>query len=124
MYALGPISISTITAAKISLILLYRRAFLPDKAFRVASNIVGALCLAWWIAFVFALLFQCTPVQKTWGDVPGTCLDMDAVFLGGEILNCVLDFAIVVLPVRVIRKLRLPFAQKITLCFIFILGSL
>lgn len=54
----------------------------------------------------------------------GGCIDGNAVFLGGEILNCVLDFAIILLPVRIVRKLKLPLAEKIILCFIFIMGSL
>lgn len=66
-------------------------------SFRVASTIVGLLCLLWWISFVFILLFQCMPIQK--------------------------DFAIILLPLRVVRKLKLPLAEKIILCFIFIIGS-
>lgn len=125
MYVAAPITISTITAAKVSVILLYRRVFLLDNAFRVGSNIVGVLCLLWWISFVFTVLFQCTPVQKSWKlEIPGHCVDGGLGFLLSESLSCVLDFAIILLPVRVIRKMKLPLAQKIMLCFIFIMGSL
>lgn len=83
------------------------------------------MCLLWWIASILPLFFVCTPIRKSWDPlISGTCIDIGTYLLGEEIPNCILDFVIVFLPLRVIQKLKLALPHKIILSFIFAMGSL
>ncbi|KAL8865062.1 MAG: hypothetical protein Q9174_007091, partial [Haloplaca sp. 1 TL-2023] len=124
-YGAGILTIFTITAAKLSILFLYRRIFVVDKAFRLASSIMLVICVAWCIASVFPLVFQCAPVRKAWQPlIEGRCISLKTYLLAEEIPNCIMDLVLVFLPVGVIKKLKLPTVQKINLCLIFALGGL
>lgn len=115
----------TFTAAKISVLLLYRRIFLIDRWFRTASTVMLVVTIMWFLASVLSYAFQCTPVDKAWKPLEdGHCFSLKTYLLAEEIPNCILDIVIVILPLGVIKKLQLPTIQKINLCFIFALGGL
>ncbi|KAL8967516.1 MAG: hypothetical protein Q9183_002882 [Haloplaca sp. 2 TL-2023] len=123
-YGAGILAILTITAPKLSILFLYRRIFLVDKALRLASTIMLVICAAWCLASVLPLAFKCTPVKKAWQPlIEGHCINMKTYLLAEEIPNCIMDLVLVFLPVGVIKKLQLPTVQKINLCIIFALGS-
>ena len=119
------LSASTISVAKFSILLLYRRIFKSDKKFRVAVDIIGALCIAWWIGASLGAALRCSPVESSWNPfIVGHCYNIENFFIAVEVNNCILDWAIVTLPIGVIRGLQLHLRDKITLCFIFALGGL
>ncbi|KAL9035489.1 MAG: hypothetical protein Q9180_004835, partial [Flavoplaca navasiana] len=123
-YGDAMLAILTITAAKLSILFLYRRIFIVDKAFRLASSIMLVICVAWCLASVFPFAFQCTPVKKAWQPlIEGHCISLKTYLLADEIPNCIMDLVLVFLPVGVIKKLKLPTVQKINLCLIFSLGG-
>lgn len=104
--------------------MLYRRVFIINKPFRIASNIMLVVCLLWWAGTTLAGIFVCSPIHKYW-DVrqPGHCFSIRPYLISGEALNCVIDFALIVLPIGVIQALKLPVIQKINLGIIFALGG-
>ena len=111
-----------ITSAKFAVLLLYRRVFTVRK-FRIATYVVGGLCLCWFIGVFFVFTFQCIPVYKGWDpDAPGQCLDLRNVYYGVTVSNALLDLVIALMPVRVIWKLKLPLKQRIILLFIMCFG--
>ncbi|KAL9639080.1 MAG: hypothetical protein Q9204_001254 [Flavoplaca sp. TL-2023a] len=111
-------------AAKLSVLFLYRRIFVVDKAFRLASSVMLVICVAWCLASVFPFAFQCTPVKKAWQPlIEGHCISLKTFLLADEIPNCIMDLVLVFLPVGIIKKLKLPTVQKINLCLIFSLGG-
>ncbi|KAI4257309.1 MAG: hypothetical protein L6R42_005753 [Xanthoria sp. 1 TBL-2021] len=123
-YAAGLLSLATFAAAKLSVLLLYRRLFLVDRWFRTASTVMLVVTIMWFLASVLSYAFQCTPVDKAWQPLKdGHCFKLKTYLLAEEIPNCILDIVIVFLPLGVIRKLQLPTIQKINLCFIFALGG-
>ena len=74
---------------------------------------------------VFGSIFLCEPVQKLWNfDVPGICLSVISYWLSFACLNALLDVVIWVLPMPIIRKLKLPPKQMKVLGIIFLLGGL
>ena len=99
--------------------------FSVHRGFRIAVTIVGVLNLFWFAAATFAICFRCTPVEKAWQPHKnGTCIDFMAFVGGIELPNSLLDFAIMGLPVKIIRGLQIPIRAKVWLGFILALGGL
>ena len=74
---------------------------------------------------VFGVIFLCSPVQKYWdSSTPGSCRNAEVHFWSTSIIGIVLDWAIWLLPIPVVGRLRLPRRQKIGLLVVFSLGGL
>ena len=124
VFAMLPLSISAVAMSKLSILCLYRRIF-TTLWFRRHSVIVGIGILSYWIASILGFALACEPFQAIWKtDIPISCIDTAAFFLGLELVNCILDIAILSLPLRVLRELQMPTKKKIALGLIFALGSL
>ncbi len=122
-YVGNPFAISTVATAKLSILCLYRRIF-STPSFRINSLIIGLFVVAYWITSMLGMLLQCIPVQGIWQKTPSSkCIDSNAFFLGLELLNCILDVAMLCLALKVIRGLQVPMKQKIALAMVFLLGS-
>ncbi|OLN87826.1 hypothetical protein CCHL11_00535 [Colletotrichum chlorophyti] len=117
------IYVTAVMFVKISLLLMYRRIF-PSRGFKIAVMILGGLTIAWWIAIVLVCVFQCTPVSKAYMPwIEGTCIDLKASFIGNAIPNIMTDVAILCLPINQVWKLQVTLAQRLSLCFMFLLGG-
>jgi hypothetical protein len=53
-----------------------------------------------------------------------TCIDLILYTLGNSIVNCIIDFGTIVLPIHEVSKLQTSVQRKIGICAIFLLGSL
>lgn len=116
----------TITSVKMSLLLLYQRIF-ATKEFRRRSMIVGAACIAWFIAEVFANIFQCHPFSEAFNPealFTKKCIDLQAFYWGITIANLFLDVAVLALPIHMVWGLRLSTRKKCELSAIFLFGGL
>ncbi|KAI9799628.1 MAG: hypothetical protein M1833_003943 [Piccolia ochrophora] len=114
---------STIAAVKISILLFLKRIFITPS-FRIATNIVGAIVVAWWIAMEVTNFASCRPLEVYWNRMlPGKCIDELAFFHANAISNVITDFVILVLPLPEVWKLQIPLGKKIALSAIFMLGS-
>ncbi|KAF2629216.1 hypothetical protein BU25DRAFT_389218 [Macroventuria anomochaeta] len=81
--------------------------------------IVGAT--AWG---VFGIIFLCNPVKTYWDvKVDGQCMNAEHHFWSTSIMGLVIDWAIWVLPMPIVGKLRLPRRQKWGLWGVFGLGG-
>lgn len=115
---------AALTAAKFSILCLYNRAFSSHKGFRLAVKIVGFLNALWFVAATVGLCLKCVPIEKSWNPLlPGRCINFRVFLVAIESPNSFLDFVMVALPLGVLRELQLPLKHKITLGFIFALGS-
>ena len=76
------------------------------------------------MAIVCGALY-CIPAKSFWDHrVPGHCFNYDDFFLAMEIVDVILDIAILCLPFRMIAALHLSLRKKFMLSGIFLLGSL
>ncbi|KAG5772141.1 hypothetical protein H9Q72_001547 [Fusarium xylarioides] len=118
------IYVTAVLLIKLALLSMYLRIF-PSRNFRLASALIAAVVIGWWIAICAVCIFQCHPIKKAW--MPwldyGTCINLKASFIGNAIPNIATDIAILCLPVRPILKLQVNMAQKLSLLVIFLLGS-
>ncbi len=111
---------------KISILLMYRRIF-DTEAFRKATWIVGAACIAWTIAAVVCLICQCRPFSGLWNPeytFTAKCIDIQAYYKAVAASNMALDVIILCMPVYMVWKLKLDASQKLMLSGIFALGGL
>ena len=120
--------VATITAVKLSILLLYRTIFVTPN-FRRITSVVGILCLLWFIAMLLATIFQCHPIKAAWNQLSviegsGHCLKSGRYIFGYELTNVFIDVCILCLPIYMIRRLQLPLRRKITVSSIFLLGGL
>ncbi|KAH8661746.1 hypothetical protein BGZ61DRAFT_463569 [Ilyonectria robusta] len=117
------IYVTTVMLVKLSVLQMYLRIF-PSRGFKIAAAIIAALVVAWWIAIVAVCIFQCNPISKAWLPwIDGTCIDLKGSFIGNAIPNIVTDVAILCMPIRQVWKLHVTLAQRLSLCFMFLLGS-
>ncbi|KAH7118463.1 hypothetical protein EDB81DRAFT_701539 [Dactylonectria macrodidyma] len=117
------IYVTAVMLVKLSVLQMYLRIF-PSRGFKIAAAIIAALIVAWWIAIVAVCIFQCNPINKAWLPwIDGTCIDLKGSFIGNAIPNIVTDVAILCMPIRQVWKLHVTLAQRLSLCFMFLLGS-
>lgn len=77
------------------------------------------------MAAFFPSLFSCFPVEKSWDDsISGHCIDYGQVTLVIGILNVILDFAILSLPMPLLWKLHMSTRRKAYLSSIFTIGCM
>ena len=125
MYFSGVLAPLSPGAGRFSLLFLYSRIFKSDRSFYVAVRIVGVLNGLWYIGCTVALCLRCVPVKKSWDPlIEGQCFDATAFVVGTQIPDCLLDFAVMILPISVLRKLQMSLRRKIQLTMVFALGGL
>lgn len=83
-----------------------------------------AVVIAYTFWTVFASVFACVPVRAFWTKEKATCLNQFAMWFTNAAINIATDFAIILLPIPVIRSLNLGKRQKIGLISIFAIGGL
>lgn len=79
----------------------------------------------WFLGVELGTLMQCLPPQGLW-DFKVTCkyFNEELFFLTTELSNCLIDVAIIILPIQEIIKLQLPIRSKVLLSLIFMVGTL
>lgn len=115
-----------VTTSKISILLFYREIFV-SQTFRRFNNALAAICLAWFLAIFFLILFRCTPISGAWtysGYSSGDCVPISTIVLGMETTNICIDVLIMILPCWELRKLQMRRSRKILVSFVFALGGL
>ena len=72
-----------------------------------------------------ASVCTCQPRRRAWDPtVPGTCINLVVFALAGSALQIATDIAILLLPIPLVWKLKLPVRQRGALIAIFAAGSL
>ena len=83
------------------------------------------IVLGWYIAISFAGAFICIPVSSSWNPaLPGHCGNRYLLNIIDPIPWILTDFAILICPLPMVRKLQIPTRQKIALAGLFLIGSL
>jgi hypothetical protein len=74
---------------------------------------------------VFGVIFLCNPIPSYWDlRVSGMCRNAEDHFFSTSILGIFLDWAIWILPIPVVGRLKLPRRQKMGLLAVFGLGGM
>ncbi|KAF7511193.1 hypothetical protein GJ744_005090 [Endocarpon pusillum] len=104
---------------------MYRRIFSIDVSFRIQSLLVGIVVLAFWVAATIATAFNCIPVTYNWAGLvpPEYCFNFNMFWMATGAVEVAIDTVILALPVRMVLGLKVSSRQKISIVFIFLLGS-
>ncbi|PWY68578.1 hypothetical protein BO94DRAFT_569878 [Aspergillus sclerotioniger CBS 115572] len=112
----------SLTLTKLSLVFLYRRLF-PTKVYRILLTITLVFVIISGLWMVFSTLLFCIPVSAFWNkSLPRTCLPADVVWCLNAGLQITTDLILVILPLPILARLKLPKRQKLALLVIFALG--
>lgn len=112
-------------SVKLSVLALYYRIFGVHRAYKIWIYVLGAIQTVLIVAFCIFRALQCRPFNKYFNlSIPGTCTGEEVVILAGETPNSLIDFAMVILAMFMIRARRLPSAMKWKLRVLFGVGAL
>lgn len=114
-----------ITPIKCSILCLFIRLFGVNKRFKVYCLSLIGLTVTWAVALFIGSIVQCHPVSEAWNPLSdrSTCVDLRAFLVGFNVPNIIFDFLILVAPLRLIWKLRLPTPKKILISTVLMLGA-
>ena len=115
---------------KLSILLQYLRIFAPTRKGNMFIYVGVHVCI--WSNLIFYLVetvFEiaiCTPRKKIWNPLmtTGHCFSVDATFQATGIFNVISDFAILILPMPCLWRLRMPLKKKVLMTTIFATGFL
>ncbi|KAI0475638.1 hypothetical protein GGR56DRAFT_522241 [Xylariaceae sp. FL0804] len=115
---------ASMTCVKLSVLSFYGRIF-PRNNFRTRLLLLVVFSIIWWILITLVSVFECIPVQKQWNaQIPGKCIPYLQLFIAIQVLNIVLNTAILALPISAITKLQMSRLNKISVAATFGLGGL
>ncbi|KAL3474065.1 integral membrane protein [Aspergillus californicus] len=116
-----------ISLTKICFLLFYLRIFPSDRIRRVIK-ISCAVTGCYWMAFMFAFAFQCSPPSFNWtgwdGEHVGTCVETNTLVVAAAALNIVLDAWVIALPIPRVLNLQASITTKLQVIFMFSVGFL
>ena len=121
--AYGP----TICFAKLSLLLLYLRIFSPDCVVRRAIYIGIFFNIIFYTGTTVAYGAMCIPNPgQTWIDTLSTqrCIHSIIVNYLQAVFGVISDLYILILPMPILFKLKLPYKKKVGVAAIFATGIL
>ena len=107
---------------KMSFLFQYRRIFVEGGRTRVVCLYLIIFLGAWGITQEILVCFSCVPISVFIPSQAAVCIESLVVWYLTSAMNIVTDFIIFLVPLPVIRTLRLPRRQKIMVIGIFCLG--
>jgi hypothetical protein len=122
--AAEPLWIATNSMVKLSILDLYVRIF-PSRTFRYICYTLMSIVSLYWLSTFVRMFLMCRPFAALWDltlAAEAECIDLPAAYLSVSIINLVLDFALVLLPMPILWHLQLETRKKIMLIGIFGLG--
>ena len=112
---------------KIALCIGYLRILQTSSNPKYKATIytTGVLAIAGHLGGTLVLIFQCSPVKKSWlPNTPGTCLPNDQTFYALAAITIFFDVIIFVLPIPLLLQLNINLKKKAGLVVVFLLGLL
>lgn len=96
-----------------------------NQRFKALSWALGAFILAYTLAGILVVIFQCEPVHGFWDiRIKSTCIDFSVPAIVIASFNVVTDFLTLALPMPLIWQLRMSNGRKVQITGMFLLGGL
>jgi hypothetical protein len=110
---------------KLSILVFYLQLS-PHQTFRILVYLVITTTIVYSLVGSFEFLFVCKPMAKYWdlSITDGSCFSSFKILSMHGGLNIATDIAMLILPVVLVRKLHLPWRQKVALAGLFMAGTL
>ncbi|KAG9228988.1 hypothetical protein BJ875DRAFT_214150 [Amylocarpus encephaloides] len=109
---------------KMSFVFLYMELF-PTSIFKKVCYVFQALIVAAIIAYTLGTIFQCIPIPYFWNRTikGGHCIDAGSFWYGHAAWNTAMDILVLLLPIPVIKNVKMGRSQKFAVLGVFGLGS-
>lgn len=119
------IYVACLGLAKTSILLIFRRIS-SEKRMHLAIYIVGVAVFIYSVVTACLLIFPCRPFARAWDATitTGSCINRPAVYVATAVSNIVTDVFILIIPIPMVIKLKIPLQQKLGLGCMFAVGSL
>ncbi|KAH6668450.1 hypothetical protein B0J14DRAFT_165038 [Halenospora varia] len=113
----------SIMFSKVSILVLFLR-FLPQRPKKTIYATITVVVLYSLIGS-FHWLFACRPLEKFWdlSITRGSCIEWSKINIFSGVMNTATDTVILLLPIFMLRKVRLPRWEKIGLVLIVMTGG-
>lgn len=90
-----------------------------------ACNILLCINILFYLSVIIARELSCIPRERIWDKtVPGTCIQGMLIPITSATINCISDIIILILPQRIIWKLKMTRKKKLGLSLVFATGIL
>lgn len=128
-YIMEILYLTLMALIKLTLSLLYIGIFSGRVVRRLLWGTVAFL-IAYWVACVVGVVFQCSPVSYYWSEFDGSmpprghCADMNAAGWANASIGVAVDFWLIAIPLCQVRKLNLHWKKKAGAALMFIAGMM
>ncbi|KAL9630795.1 MAG: hypothetical protein Q9164_006234 [Protoblastenia rupestris] len=122
-----PFYMMGILGFKVALCFAYLRIMKASthSAYKAVTWTVMITCIIGHLVGTLVLIFQCSPVQRSWRPrTPGSCLPNDATFYGLAAVTILFDVIIFLLPIPLLLHLNISKKKRFALVCVFLLGLL
>jgi hypothetical protein len=115
---------TSVFAAKSGFLLTWYSTF-AKMWIRGAAVIIGVSSLCIFLATLFALAFQCTPISKFWLPTEaGFCINHHELYFTLTTFDVLNNVAVLLLPIPLLWSLKLSIKEKLWIGFLIVLGLL
>lgn len=119
-------SLACLGLSKLSVLFFYHRIFTVTKL-RQLTNVVIGLVFLWTLGFELSTIFQCTPIRAAWdvteGNKGARCIQSVNWPNSLAISDGITDIMILLLPLPVLLRLKMPLKPKIYVIAMFFVGG-
>ena len=119
--------IASLATTKISILLFYLKVF-PQRYFRMCTWVFVGLNVAYALAYIFLLTFQCDPIPGAWmkwdGEYEARCISINIIGWTAAAINILLDLAVIILPLPELLRLSMSPKKKMQIVSMFAVGFL
>ncbi|MCJ1423886.1 hypothetical protein MMC29_001771 [Sticta canariensis] len=115
----------TIMCTKLTILLFYRRVFLPQRwsVFDVATRLLMLIICLFYITTSGIKLFECTPRSRIWDkSIGGRCIDISRLLNTSGLFNTITDVLILLVPLKSVWKLNMSMGRKVACVLLFTVG--
>ncbi|KAM0224840.1 hypothetical protein ACHAQD_001635 [Fusarium lateritium] len=114
---------AAISFAKLSVLTFYLRIS-PDKWVRRAVHILITLVCAYMLVYTMLAVFRCRPIASGWNlTIEGKCIPLSVLIIFLLVCSVTVDVFVLLLPIRIVRPLQIPYRQKLGLTVLFATGG-
>ena len=115
----------TILCTKLTVLLLYRRVFLPHRwgTFDIILRGFMLVVSLYYIITAFLKVWECTPRPRIWNKtIDGTCISVSGILNTDGVFNTLSDFLIIVVPIKAVWTLQVKGNKKMWIFLLFTVG--
>ncbi|KAF2179953.1 hypothetical protein K469DRAFT_673473 [Zopfia rhizophila CBS 207.26] len=116
---------TSIMFTKLSILTLFLR-FIPKGKLRATVYTTIVVVVIYSLLLSFQWVYRCRPLEKHWdlAVTRGSCVDWLKINIFSGVMNTITDAIILVLPILILRNIRIPIRQKIGVMVVLMTGGL